>query len=129
MTSSRRAVISGAISVLGLVLFFASCHPEPPRFEGLDPGRMPEEVRADYALFAQRCSKCHSLARPLQSGIVSDEYWAEYVERMRRQPGSDISIEDTVPIRRFLHFFSTGQVARGDVRPLEVAPAQDGGAE
>ena len=112
MASSGRARIAGVLS--GLWFLAASCHPEPPRFEGLDPAQMPVEVRADYALFAHRCSKCHSLARPLQSGITSDEYWAIYVERMRRQPGSDISIEDTVYILRFLHYLSTGQVMPPD---------------
>ncbi len=66
----------------------------------------PADVRADYAVFAQRCSKCHSLARPLESGIDSDDYWRLYVERMRRQPGSGISVADTVPILRFLHVYS-----------------------
>lgn len=93
--------------------------------------QMPVEVRADYALFAQRCSRCHSLARPLHSGITTDEYWAEYVERMRRQPGSGISIEDTVPILRFLHYYSTGQLVRQNPRPSnEQWPGPiDGGAE
>src|SRR4051812_19330410 len=110
MTSSRGGRFWIALSWSGLALFVASCHREPPRFEGLDPQRMPEDVRVDYALFAQRCSKCHSLSRPLQSGITSDTYWADYVERMRLQPGSGISIDDTVGILRFLHFFSTGQI-------------------
>lgn len=74
--------------------------------EGLDPAAVPAELRADYALFAQRCSKCHSLARPLSSGIDDDDYWVEYVGRMRRQPSSGISEDDTVAILRFLHDFS-----------------------
>jgi hypothetical protein len=129
MTSSRRARISSTLWASGLVLVAASCRFEPPRTEGLDPTKMPEEVRDDYALFAHKCSKCHSLARPLHSGITGDEYWAEYVERMRRQPGSDITIEDTVPILRFLHYLSTGQIVRRDPRPPAATPAQDGGEE
>jgi hypothetical protein len=74
--------------------------------DGLDPTTMPPEVRPDYALFTQRCSKCHSLARPLTSGIADDAFWADYVDRMRRQPASGISEEDTVGILRFLHHFS-----------------------
>jgi hypothetical protein len=64
------------------------------------------DVREDYRVFAARCSKCHSLARPLNSGIDDDEHWRMYVERMRRQPGSGITLEDTVPILRFLHQYS-----------------------
>jgi hypothetical protein len=70
---------------------------------------LPSKLRADYLVFAQRCSKCHSLARPLNSGIDRDEYWKLYVERMRRQPASGISVADTVPILRFLHVYSIEQ--------------------
>lgn len=77
--------------------------------EGIEPSRMPESVQEDYAVFARRCSKCHSLARPLQSGIDSDEWWAHYVGRMRAMPGSGISAEDEVKILRFLHYYSQEQ--------------------
>jgi hypothetical protein len=63
-------------------------------------------VHADYDVFALRCSKCHSLARPLNSGIDDDEYWKAYVAKMRRQPGSGISAQDSVAILRFLHVYS-----------------------
>jgi hypothetical protein len=64
------------------------------------------DVRADYEVFAVRCSKCHSLARPLNSGITDDDYWKAYVDKMRRQPGSGISVDDAVVILRFLHVYS-----------------------
>jgi len=88
----------------------------------------PADVRADYAVFAQRCSKCHSLARPLQSGIDNDDYWRLYVERMRRQPGSGISVADTVPILRFLHVYSLEVKKRkgengGEPEPAAPAPS------
>jgi hypothetical protein len=64
------------------------------------------QAHADYELFALRCSKCHSLARPLNSGIDEDEYWRMYVDKMRRQPGSGISEDDAFIILRFLHVYS-----------------------
>ena len=87
--------------------------------DGLDATRLPVEVRPDYALFARRCSKCHQLARPLGSGIRDDAMWADYVERMRRQPGSGISPADTKPILRFLHYYSHDYV-RNDAPPSTV---------
>ena len=69
-------------------------------------------ARADYDVFALRCSKCHSLARPLNSGIDDDGYWRAYVAKMRRQPGSGISAEDSVAILRFLHAYSVEQRKR-----------------
>ncbi|HEY4103491.1 MAG TPA: hypothetical protein VGM44_06350 [Polyangiaceae bacterium] len=89
----------------------------------VDVASLPPDVRADYAVFAQRCSKCHSLARPLNSGIDNDEYWKLYVERMRRQPSSGISIPDTVPILRFLHFYSLEERRKKGESVDEPAPA------
>jgi len=82
---------------------------------------LPPSQYADYLVFAQRCSKCHSLARPLNSGIDSDEYWTLYVERMRRQPASGISVADTVPILRFLHAYSIEQRKKKELPPGEQA--------
>jgi hypothetical protein len=72
--------------------------------EGLDPATLPPELRDDYAVFARRCSKCHPLARALQSGIDRDSHWVAYVTRMRRQPGSGIAAADVEPILRFLRY-------------------------
>ncbi len=58
---------------------------------------------------ARRCSKCHSLSRPLGSGITDDAVWIAYVDKMRRQPGSGISPQDAGPILRFLHYYSSEQ--------------------
>lgn len=83
--------------------------PTAPRGDGLDASQLPPEVRGDYEVFAQRCSKCHTLARPLNSGIVEDEFWALYVARMRRMPGSGISPDDETRILRFLKFYAAEQ--------------------
>jgi hypothetical protein len=102
---SRRLV--NFACVLGLALALGGC--ATTNREGLDVAQLPEDVRSDYALFARRCSKCHSLARPLDSGIVDDQVWVAYVNKMRRQPGSGISPQDAAPILRFLHFYSSEQ--------------------
>lgn len=97
--------------LLRLTLLFAvSCTLH--RSDEVDVAKLPRGVRADYALFARRCSKCHSLARPLGAGITDDEYWARYVERMRLQPSSGISVEDKAPILRFLHYYSQQQLQK-----------------
>jgi hypothetical protein len=116
---------------LCLVVGLGGCSGWLARSEGLDPATLPEGIRPDYAVFAQRCSKCHSLARPLSSGIDDDDYWAMYVARMRRQPASGISKEDTVVILRFLHYFSEQKKAKKDKHttvvptssPTAVAPS------
>jgi hypothetical protein len=92
--------------VLALLASVAAC---TGAGEGIEPAKMPPELQGDYAVFARRCSKCHSLARPLQSGIDSDQFWTHYVARMRAMPGSGISSADEAQILRFLHYYSAEQ--------------------
>ena len=95
-----------------VVAFFAACSSGPlaRRGDGVDPEKLPADVRADYAVFAQRCTKCHALTRALNSGITDDEQWERYVTRMRRQPSSGISEADAKIVLRFLHYYSAEQL-------------------
>jgi hypothetical protein len=104
--SVRKSV--GAFRAWWLTFGLAAAGCAGPR-EGLETSSLPNEVQGDYEVFAQRCSKCHSLGRPLNSGITDDAWWNRYVTRMRRMPGSGISHEDEAPILRFLHWYSTEQ--------------------
>jgi hypothetical protein len=100
---TMRARVLGALLAVALSLATAGgCTPR----EGLDPSKLPENIRADYDVFARKCSKCHSLARPLNSNISDDEQWVLYVNRMRRQPASGISPEDQTVILRFLRYYA-----------------------
>lgn len=141
----RGLLVATAFGAFGLVA--GACG---PRAEGLDPSKIPDNVRADYAVFTVKCSKCHGLSRPLQSGITDDEQWRMYVRRMRRQQGSGISPEDEQVVLRFLRWYAAdlrlkqAEKRAGDVPPPPSsspplpqsppapapapAPALDGGA-
>jgi hypothetical protein len=106
---------AAAVGVCALATGLFAC-PGAGRDDGINVAKLPQGVRDDYAVFAQKCSKCHSLARPLTSGIDDDEYWKRYVERMRRQPASGISPQDEPPILRFLHYYSEEQRKKKGVR-------------
>jgi hypothetical protein len=83
------------------------------RTDGLEPSRLPAERRAEYNLFADRCSRCHTLARPLNAGISREGEWRNYVRRMRRQPSSGIAPEDEEPLVRFLVWYSANRATAG----------------
>jgi hypothetical protein len=90
-----------AVGVLGFVDACAS-----NRTESAYAAQLPADIRPSYELFVKRCSKCHSLSRPLDSGIEDDAYWAIYVRRMRLQPGSGISERDEAGILQFLRYYA-----------------------
>ena len=116
---TRSAAVRVSLAALAAAVVYAC---SAGRSEGLDATSLPPDVRPDYELFAERCSKCHSLARPLESGITDDAFWKKYVERMRRQPGSGISPADESRILRFLHYYSLEKKGAQPVVPAGSAP-------
>jgi hypothetical protein len=119
---SRRGIwTAAALGLLGLVACGGTR--EVVRGDGLDVATLPPAIQADYLVFADRCSKCHALSRPLGSGIVDDAFWVRYVEKMRRQPASGIAPEDAPPILRFLHYYSTEQQRQRPGGALPRPPA------
>lgn len=75
----------------------------------LDTSGYPPDIQEAYEVFAVRCSRCHTLARPLNARITDERHWVRYVARMRRQPGSGINRNNADLILKFLLFY-TAQV-------------------
>ena len=69
----------------------------------IDVSEYPEEMQPLYKLYAKRCSKCHTLARSVNSEYRGEE-WDRYVARMSRKPNSGISPGTGEKILTFLKF-------------------------
>jgi hypothetical protein len=63
-------------------------------------------MQRNYVTFAKRCSRCHTLARPLNSRFASRELWANYVTQMWRRPGSHMTHDEVRQILDFLVYDS-----------------------
>jgi hypothetical protein len=83
---------------------------------------LPPDVAKSYDLFAHKCSRCHTLARPLSANITEVGHWREYVARMRRQSGSGISADDAETILVFLKYY-TDEKLRAQAEKKGPAPA------
>ena len=86
----------------------------------IDVSAYPPEQQKAYALFSQRCSKCHTLARPINSAMKGDE-WTGYVNRMSRKPGAGISPKEVETILGFLIYDSNRRARTGALDP-ELVP-------
>lgn len=77
------------------------------------------ELQDGYRTFSMRCSRCHTLSRPLRAGIADPEHWRLYVRRMRRMPGAGISERDAASILVFLEahagWVKASREANGDL--------------
>lgn len=73
----------------------------------------PSEQQKAYKLFAEKCSKCHTIARPINT-TMPREQWEMYVKRMMHKPNSGISNSQGKEIFEFLAF---DQQTRKDKNP------------
>ena len=79
----------------------------------IDVSAYPAEQQANYKLFAGKCSKCHTIARPLNTMMTRDE-WSRYVKRMMHKPNSGISDAQGKQIFDFMVY---DQTERKDKNP------------
>jgi hypothetical protein len=79
----------------------------------LDVSAYPPEQQQRYKLFAEKCSRCHDLSRPLASRY-NEAGWRQVVVRMARKPGAGINRREQQEIAEFLVFY--GQQGHGIAR-------------
>lgn len=76
------------------------------------------EMQASYKVFTKICSKCHTLARPVNTSMTAS-YWAHYVGVMVDKSPEPIRMEDARKIYEFLVY---DQEARKDKDPKDFFP-------
>lgn len=74
----------------------------------------PPEQQKAYKVFTTKCSKCHTIARPINTTMTQAE-WERYVKRMMHKPNSGISDSQGKQIFEFLTY---DEVNRKDKNPL-----------
>jgi mono/diheme cytochrome c family protein len=85
----------------------------------IDVSAYPAPQQAAYKVFATKCSKCHTIARPLNTMMKPDE-WNRYVKRMMHKPNSGISDSQGKQIFEFVVY---DQSERKDKNPKAFFPA------
>ena len=63
----------------------------------------PAEQQKGYKVFTDKCSKCHTIARPINTTMTAPE-WSRYVKRMMHKPNSGISDSQGKTIYDFLAY-------------------------
>src|SRR5579863_6136228 len=69
----------------------------------IDVASYPAPLQKSYKLFSTKCSKCHTIARPINTLMTKDE-WSRYVKRMMHKPNSGISDSQGKEIFDFLAY-------------------------
>lgn len=85
-----------------------------PRDDGpdkIDVSSWPGAMQKRYPVFLGKCSKCHPVARPINSRFDAAD-WKRYMKKMIRRPNSGINEEQAADIYEFLKFYSAKQGAK-----------------
>lgn len=104
-------VVAGT-ALIGLLTAAEPAYTPDPAFASRDngPGTInisayPDKQKKNYTLFSVKCSKCHPLARPINSRFTAEE-WKRYLKRMIRRPNSGINEEQAADVYDFLKYYS-----------------------
>src|SRR5215469_2880877 len=97
-----------ALAVLGAPLLMAaqSSNVNLPQDKGpakVDVSSYPAEQQKAYKTFTDKCAKCHTIARPINTTMTKDE-WSRYVKRMMHKPNSGIGDAQGKAIYEFLAY-------------------------
>jgi len=68
----------------------------------IDVSAYPAALQKNYAVFREKCTLCHTLARPINSDFALPDEWSRYIKRMMHKPGSMISPGQAKKIYEFL---------------------------
>ena len=93
--------------------------PQDKGSDKIDVSAYPAAQQAAYKVFSTKCSKCHTIARPINTMMKRDE-WERYVKRMMHKPNSGISDSQGKQIFEFVVF---DQTERKDKNPKNFFPA------
>jgi hypothetical protein len=85
----------------------------------IDVSAYPAAMQKAYKLFSTKCSKCHTIARPLNTLMTRAE-WERYVKRMMHKPNSGINDSQGKEIFEFVVYDETN---RKDKNPKAFFPA------
>src|SRR5208337_4642546 len=105
----NKAIRILTISGLPFALFLAAQSgsnvtlPQDKGPDKIDVSKYPAEQQKSYKLFVDKCAKCHTIARPINTIMTAPE-WSRYVKRMMHKPNSGISDAQGKAIYEFLAY-------------------------
>lgn len=73
----------------------------------IDVSKYPEEQQANYKVFAQKCAKCHTLARAINSPYALPKEWGTYIDKMKKKKRSGLDAKSAKAIVNFVIYDSS----------------------
>lgn len=100
------ALIAIAVIVVPILVLAQSSNVNLPQDKGpagINVSSYPAEQQKGYKVFTEKCAKCHTIARPINTTMTKQE-WERYVKRMMHKPNSGINDTQGKAIYEFLAY-------------------------
>ena len=113
-----------AVAALGVPLFLGAqtknvVLPQDKGPATINVSSYPPAQQQAYKLFVNKCSQCHTIARPINTSMTRTE-WMMYVKRMMHKPNSGI---DNIQGKEIFEFLAYDQQMRKDKNPSKFYKA------
>ena len=89
----------------------------------LDVSIYPSNIQDDYKVFQHQCSKCHTLARALNTSMPP-AFWSSYMGNVLRKPEFGITNAEATQIYEFLAYDQTQRKVKNP-KAFYPAPTED----
>jgi hypothetical protein len=123
MAQRHEGMVNPALPwTLAATLLLSGAAPLRTGADKVNVDALPENLRESYDVFRVRCSKCHTLARPLNARLRGDD-WRNYIKKMMRRPGSGINEKNGAQIFEFLKAYGALVDAENRAQDLPVTDA------
>ena len=113
--SHRFELAAAAVALFGSFALLAQTStvtlPQDKGPNKIDVSGYPPEMQKSYKVFAEKCSKCHTIARPINTTMARPE-WERYVKRMMHKPNSGISDKQGKEIFEFIVYDEENRKAK-----------------
>ena len=106
MHKAIHAIVAAGLSIPLILAAQSSSNVTLPQDKGpakIDVSSYPADQQKAYKVFADKCSKCHTIARPINTTMPRPD-WERYVKRMMHKPNSGISDSQGKTIFEFLAY-------------------------
>ncbi|RMG45224.1 MAG: hypothetical protein D6719_00530 [Candidatus Dadabacteria bacterium] len=116
MEMNKHGIVIAALMLLLLVVFSPFALAEEKKKFSADKGRpfIPSAERKGYTpeleqgykltIANDKCAKCHTAARALNTIMYNVEDWKRYIKRMMNKPKANLSKDEAKLIYRFLKY-------------------------
>ena len=90
LTIRTMALLCFSVPLLAAAQSSSVVLPQDKGPDKIDVSKYPPDQQKEYKLFAEKCSKCHTIARPINTSMLWQQ-WDMYGTHMMHKPASGIS--------------------------------------